>query len=145
MEYWVQQFDVDGCHQASKAQCQQTSGKKGASELRKSSRMSSCLPKAKQRRFSKRTISAMDSPGQPLSKRIPRRQASIAPGEKWTAMRDKMPVGTLFLRNLENHDISMDLGENRWNRIAEPDLVGGNTPKLHHRWNPVHLQWRRNR
>ena len=43
--------------------------------------------------------------------------------ERWTAMRDKMPQGTLFLRNLENHDISMDLGDNRWNMIGSPELV----------------------
>ncbi len=43
--------------------------------------------------------------------------------ERWTAMRDKMPQGTLFLRNLENHDISMDLGDGRWNMIGSPELV----------------------
>ena len=43
--------------------------------------------------------------------------------ERWTAMRDKMPQGTLFLRNLENHDISMDLGDARWNMIGSPELV----------------------
>ena len=43
--------------------------------------------------------------------------------EKWTAMRDKMPQGTLFLRNLENHDISMDLGDGRWNMVGSPELV----------------------
>ena len=43
--------------------------------------------------------------------------------ERWTAMRDKMPQGTLFLRNLENHDISMDLGDARWNMVGSPILV----------------------
>ena len=43
--------------------------------------------------------------------------------ERWTAMRDKMPQGTLFLRNLENHDISMDLGDTRWNMVGSPTLV----------------------
>ena len=43
--------------------------------------------------------------------------------ERWTAMRDKMPQGTLFLRNLENHDLSMDLGDARWNMIGSPELV----------------------
>ena len=43
--------------------------------------------------------------------------------ERWTAMRDKMPQGTLFLRNLENHDLSMDFGDARWNMIGSPELV----------------------
>jgi len=125
MEYWVQQFDVDGYRTDVEGSVPADFWEEGRKRIEKikpdvimlaESENPKAVLKAHDISYGFTWSTAIKNvflDGKPASHLV----------EKWTAMRDKMPVGTLFLRNLENHDISMDLGENRWNRIAEPDLV----------------------
>ena len=125
MEYWIRDFDVDGFRTDVESSVPEDFWEEGRR------RIEAIKPEVVMLAESENplaTVNAYDiSYGFTWSTAIRNVFLQKMPAshliEKWTAMRDKMPQGTLFLRNLENHDISMDLGDGRWNMVGSPELV----------------------
>ena len=125
MEYWVRDFDVDGFRTDVEAAVPEDFWEEGRRRIEAIKKDVIMLAESENPLA---TVNAYDiSYGFTWSTAIRNVFIKKMPAshlvERWTAMRDKMPQGTLFLRNLENHDISMDLGDGRWNMVGPRTLV----------------------